>query len=868
MKLPHSIRAGMLAPAILLAGALASSLLIGSPAAGARSPLASLVFADGFESGDTCAWAASCPAPADVSGTWVGALELAGERPLALELRQRADGSLLGYLLGTSSYRTMVTGSYAAGELQLELELANREGARELFLAGPVSGDTVVVAVTGDVAPHAAVLHRVSQELHERRFMVVAPELFNAHLELGVLLDEAGLLVAGGWVGTCELWGCEGWLAGFEEAAGVMTLELDDESGCAAGSTALLTFDADFGAYLGSFTFHQCGGTQSGSLLAARATGTRTSEAAEILAGLAGIADQLAAREPFTAPHPAFAPDYQHNGVTLAALFGAINDEIAAHAAITQDFVGIRTISTADPGEAFPMLRQHRGVELDEVRTGDGTTLRDSRGDRYYQLQGNAFRVWEPDPGGWRVAGNRQPELDLPFDYEVIPGSRELRAPTATDPVWITVGGYGAHVSPLTGHPAGDAKANLMGFLPKDDSEMVELVGNGDGIRQEGEIWGYWGGVDGERIRDRNVPYRARHAGRMERIELLQTTTVVPYFDDVPHWEVRLRHDNGLEMDIGHLGSFPAPFAARVLAATGCNPNDLATCPGVGDGDDLLDGLPPLEIAPGEAFALPQILADELPPSADYPPGHYVGGGGNADYPWAQIEYTAWTLLPRSTGSVCAFRLLTPERQAAVAAVMHLDMIHPESRRYVERFAAREWGWRGESALCNAETIEHVDFRNLDTQLGGWYQRDEPGTTADEVFAIFPIATDSAVYDPALYHSPDVSQLALRIRAHGVGPFSWTMPDASIVSPFYPLAEVLERTESALLLKWRDIGYTPADLPVYQRAAFLLDENGLKIAWGAFANTPGAAVLPVLTGPEPCDDLVVLCYDHTIKPGF
>jgi hypothetical protein len=48
----------------------------------------------------------------------------------------------------------------------------------------------------------------------------------------------------------------------------------------------------------------------------------------------------------------------------------------------------------------------------------------------------------------------------------------------------------------------------------------------------------------------------------------------------------------------------------------------------------------------------------------------------------------------------------------------------------------------------------------------------------------------------------------------------------------------------------------------YQRATYLLDELGLKVAWGAFAETPGAANQPTLTGAEPCDDLLILCYDH------
>ena len=102
----------------------------------APSPLTTMLFVDGFESGDLCAWSGGggCPAPPAVSGTWVGSLDLAGPRPVAFELVQRADGTLLGYLLGATPYRTVVTGSYAAGTLELELALANRESSRTVMV--------------------------------------------------------------------------------------------------------------------------------------------------------------------------------------------------------------------------------------------------------------------------------------------------------------------------------------------------------------------------------------------------------------------------------------------------------------------------------------------------------------------------------------------------------------------------------------------------------------------------------------------------------------------------------------------------------------------------------------------------------------
>jgi hypothetical protein len=56
---------------LALAGVPTPSLAVGAP----------VIFADGFESGDTCAWQGTCPAPSDVSGVWVGSLDFAVKVP-------------------------------------------------------------------------------------------------------------------------------------------------------------------------------------------------------------------------------------------------------------------------------------------------------------------------------------------------------------------------------------------------------------------------------------------------------------------------------------------------------------------------------------------------------------------------------------------------------------------------------------------------------------------------------------------------------------------------------------------------------------------------------------------------------------------
>jgi hypothetical protein len=91
------------------------------------------------------------------------------------------------------------------------------------------------------------------------------------------------------------------------------------------------------------------------------------------------------------------------------------------------------------------------------------------------------------------------------------------------------------------------------------------------------------------------------------------------------------------------------------------------------------------------------------------------------------------------------------------------------------------------------------------------------------------------------------------------------MPDGSALNPLYPAGELLDLTSDTLLVKWRDMGYL---MPVYQRAAYLLDDDGLKIKWGVFSGSIVDATQPILTPLEPCDDLEVLCYSHEQHGGY
>jgi len=57
-------------------------------------------------------------------------------------------------------------------------------------------------------------------------------------------------------------------------------------------------------------------------------------------------------------------------------------------------------------------------------------------------------------------------------------------------------------------------------------------------------------------------------------------------------------------------------------------------------------------------------------------------------------------------------------------------------------------------------------------------------------------------------------------------------------------------------------------VPVYQRFSYILDANGLKVRWDAFARDAASAAAPTLAPSTPSNDADVVCYDHTYQWGY
>lgn len=322
------------------------------------------------------------------------------------------------------------------------------------------------------------------------------------------------------------------------------------------------------------------------------------------------------------------------------------------------------------------------------------------------------------------------------------------------------------------------------------------------------------------------------------------------YLGAQPHWRVMLQLNSRYQLVMGHLGSISTELHDKILTATGINTDTYVA----GDGVNLVAGVT-ISVTQGEALAHPQLVAREVVGHA----GYYLGGGTSNQFPWAQMEF--FVIDNNENSNVCIYDLLSTTEQTELTNAMIADMQSTTSPRYGGLQQANIWKWGAEAVLCNAYAPgPDTDFSDIHTHLGGWVERTNTGVVRDELFSIIKIQTSSAIYNASNYEA-GVAHLVSRQRLSLTPKFDWTMPDSSTPSDiYYPSGEVLEETTNRLLIKWRNFSaaYTS---PIYQRVAFQLDANGLKIKWGDFAASSVDAIQPIL-GSEDCNDTNVICYDH------
>jgi hypothetical protein len=835
------------------------------------------------------------PTEPPFTGVWIGPLPVSAteQRTFVVALHERDDLKIIGHLLGGTSRRTLLGALRSSDNALLVFEMKDAGIDGAIMLSGTVSGDTLTGTATLGSASIPVTWTRSAAPLEVRNFVFLDSASGGGDdlAELAIVQDASGALVASNFTGPqCAFLACGGAATAFTEApSGALTISIVTDGACAGAGTINATFNASTLLYSGTWTHTDAGGcgstTTSGALMGGRDMGTRSTHVSSVLANLGQLADDIENGAAFTTPYAPVSGAYLHFGETASAFLTARNDEVAAHPGANVEFANFTAVRTVVPAGHNPMLSATPMVTFTDIRSDAAGTYRSVTAGTPGQT-GLAYIV--DDSGTWRLSGNQVGEFDLPFSYTI--GAERLLVPTdvAGQPLHLSLGGWGAHFAPQTGHLEGNAKVDMMAQFAGSPADMTELANGAGGTpgacdialvwSGAGEICGVYGGLSGELIRSRIFTYRAPYAGTVTEILYEErprpaSAPTTHYFDNPPHWSVRIAFAGGLTIRFVHLGQLVGAVRAGLIA-TGTNPDTYTPSSVVGASDYCppSPGRCSINVLAGATF--PIIASDQIArtqtDAAPIPghPGYYRGQLGPSIPPWSQVEFFVDEAVGGHSADVCVYQYLPAAKQSAFATLMTADMLNTQSLRYATNSFVRPWKFRAEAELCNNDGYflrNENDFSSIHSQLGGWFERVAAGTTANEQFSITRIHPHAGAYDATLYDvllgtTQPTEYLLARQRTDGAA-FTWTVPGSAPVSVFYPAGEVLELTPSTFVVKWREIG--PASLTLYQRAAYALDATGLKIQWGALATSLLAAPVPVLAPGAPCNDTTTLCYNHT-----
>jgi hypothetical protein len=340
-----------------------------------------------------------------------------------LQLHQRADGKVLGYIPGGTAHSVVTAGSVSGDRVHLEMELEDPRATRISALDGSARRNLIRGTVDDGSGPRPIALHRAAGVFHERRFLFAKPSVGPGEptglLDLSVVLDDRNRFVSGGFVSQtdCALFACGGVVTSFGEAGMTVTVGLEAGGACPGSGSFTAAFDGATKFYSGTYAFTSCAGTDSGTLLGVKGTRTQTDHVAGVLAALGRIADDLQARIGFAAPYAPVSPHYFHSSKTLADLLAGFNAEVAAYDSIDVTLNRFRNIKTVNDPDTLPDVDTPMGVDFHDRRSGvplgggSAVTYRDA--DTGTGVPGDTeLKFFAEEAGAWVVIGNG--EIALP----------------------------------------------------------------------------------------------------------------------------------------------------------------------------------------------------------------------------------------------------------------------------------------------------------------------------------------------------------------------------------------------------------------------------------------------------------------------
>ena len=364
--------------------------------------------------------AAECvPAPdGAVAGNWVGSIALSPYRVYTLAFVPRADGSLLGYVLGGTPFRSVIEGRQfdngdGTVDVELTIEKVDSQQTEHVLVTGTVDGDTF----SGTTSGGDFTLTRQPGGLIERNFFFIrsVPEGQDDRIHLSVAIDEGGEFVSGGFVSvsSCTPFACGGGVDSFAvDAAGNATITIETrggDGGVQTTGTLEATWNPARETYDTTFVWGSGDGMTTGELRGFEGMGTHTDDLRDVLRAFAALADDAAdLSTSIPAPHPSFAASFRHNGQTANDVVQEFEAERAGQSQYDVEFSGfasLRTrvhLNTSTLAVRSPHLLTHLERRVATDAGGSQTLLIDADS----APPNDRLREFVAEEGGLRFSGN------------------------------------------------------------------------------------------------------------------------------------------------------------------------------------------------------------------------------------------------------------------------------------------------------------------------------------------------------------------------------------------------------------------------------------------------------------------------------
>jgi hypothetical protein len=804
----------------------------------------------------TCVMSAAAAAPTpEATGVWYGEIDIAGiAQPFAIAMHERSEGRLIGYVLGGNTSLTMAAGQRSRNRIMLELEFVDATDVETVRIVGQLRDDEVSGTARLDRRVSPLRLLRLSAEdIAERRFIMATVDADGEPVSLtnaGLLLSDGGS--PGGFYSTpdeCGPFGCAGRVSRYEESvdsSGNPVVDLDLESGdpCPGSGSVHLVFDPSLRLYTGAYAFNDCGGSRAGPLLGSGLSRTQGDHVLAVLATYAGLADDLEQGVTFTSAYPRFATDYLHTSQLLTQRLDELNAQVAMYNTIEVRLSHFRDLSSIFDPFVFPDVDYGFDIDFRDWRQGQS-------GDEVTIYRDTTTRVGDDELAflrqqgtDWVIAGN-QIRHDLPL-AAYTPGVDKVIVPTAGGDVFISIGPWGAHGPPHTGHIEGNSKADWFAEYADRWELMTELEGDGNGLCTSGEVCG----IPESDLLDRAASYAApADVFKIIDVRLRRLDAPGVYYGGDEHWTVRALLGY-TTYDFVHVREVAPDLRDAMVLAGYADPWSVHD-----PSDNLITGAP-IVLNRGQTVAWPQIVASPVPGH----PGYYSGGGGLGQTPVQQMEW--FNHNDRASREESFYELLPADLRAQLERILVFEGINPSSFRYNSPFlAGLEFLTYAEMALSNQPFADRSDYSNMFAGLGGWWEDDGGCSSAaecDELFSIFPISRDTVFYDPSLYDSADVRYLVIHAFLGDPAPVLM----GEVVQPFEP-----DPVSGNMVFRWRNSSGTFLG---YQGVGYRLDPVGemFRIRWGAEVATIDLALSvlpPVPTDTDPCNGETLTCHVHRVQ---